>query len=124
MFAGFDIVGQEVIVAENGSVSRAEIQHIKDDIIEIKQNAREQNKDMLDMRDSKIRTEIALDGIKKMQDTSNVNQAAMLAIIQALKDEPFNVWKKLNGVWKTVIVSAVASQVIGTIIGYMKLLAK
>ena len=60
------------------NVTRAEFNHMKEDIIEIKKDAKETTKEqtieMMGMRDSKIRTEIALEGIIKSQKASDEKQ--------------------------------------------------
>lgn len=104
---------------------KSEFEHLKDDILEIKntvkEDAKETTKEMMGMRDSKIRTEIALEAIIKTQDEANANQKAMLVLIQALKNEPFNIWKKMSWVWKTAVMVAIVNYIVTNAFGYVKL---
>jgi len=110
-------------MAEEGNY-RTEIEHIKSDIIEIKQTMKEDNKEttkeMMGMRDSKIRTEIALENITKSQDALVKTQETMLNGIQDLKDAPHNSWKQMSMAWKISVGMAVISYVGGTLFGLIK----
>lgn len=104
---------------------KSEFQHLKDDILDIKntvkEDTKETTKEMMEMRDSKIRTEIALEAINKAQDETNTNQKAMLVLIQAIKNEPFNIWKKMSWIWKTTIAVAIVNYIVTNALGYVKL---
>lgn len=118
---------------------KLEFEHLKDDILEIKntvkEDAKETTKEMMDMRDSKIRTEIALAAIIKTQETSAEdiakvakraaeNQDATLLVLDGIKNEKSNTWKNLSMIWKVAIISAAASQIVGSIVGYVNLINK
>lgn len=100
---------------------KLEFQHLKDDVLDIKntvkEDAKETTKEMMGMRDSKIRTEIALEAIIKTQD-------ATLLVLDDIKNEKANVWKNLSMTWKVAIISAATSQIVGSIVGYANLINK
>ena len=61
-----------------------------------KEDNKERSKEMLGFLESKIRTGLALEDIKKEQTESNKYQAEMMQGIKVIKDEPFLKWKKLG----------------------------
>jgi regulator of replication initiation timing len=105
-----------------------EINNIKTDLkefkAEIKENVKEQNKSILDMRDTKIRTEMVLEQIKKTQEDANKNQALMLDKLQELRDEPRSMWQQMSLTWKIGTGLAIISYIIGTVGGYVKMFIK
>jgi len=121
-------------MVDEGNI-RTEIEHIKSDIIDIKNNAKDLNKDVLEMRDSKIRTEIYLkqiqdsqnimtkenkDRVDKLSEEAKANQVATTKTLQEIKDEPRNNWKQMSMAWKIGIGMAVISYIGGTIFGLIK----
>ena len=118
---------------------KLEFQHLKDDILDIKntvkEDAKETTKEIMGMRDSKIRTEIALEAIIKTQETSaediakvakeaKENHDATLLVLDGIKNEKSNAWKNLSLIWKAAIIGAAASQIVGSIVGYVNLINK
>lgn len=61
-----------------------------------KEDNKERSKEMLGFLESKIRTGLALEDIKKEQTESNKYQAEMMQGIKEIKDEPFLKWEKLG----------------------------
>lgn len=114
---------------------KSEIEHMKADIVDIKLTAKEQNKDMLLMRDSHTETRIY---IRQIQDSQNImaretketiasvakdakeNQTATLKAIQEIKDAPHNSWKQMSIAWKIGLGSLIMSYVAGTIFGFIR----
>lgn len=114
-------------MAERCECSReGEFIHLNQTINEIKATAKEDAKarsqEMLGLLESKIRTELALEGIKKEQSDSNKYQAEMMQGIKEIKDEPFIKWKKLNWLWKVAAGIAVINWLVGNGLGYLKML--
>jgi len=100
-------------------VTRAEFNDMKVVVSEIKTGIKEKDrynaKEMMGMRDSKIRTEIKLESIIKSQEVFEVNQTKLMTIIQEIHDKPFIQWNKITNAWKTGIGLAV----IGTAVPYI-----
>jgi len=113
-------------------VTRAEFNNMKEDIKEIKADAKEQTKEqtqeMMGMRDSKIRTEIALEAIIKTQKDSDDKQIIMLQGIEDLKNKPFIAWSKMAMAWKitigTVIIGSVLTYAFGSYMTFLKMFGK
>ena len=98
---------------------KTEFNHLKDDIIEIKntvkEDAKETTKEMMGMRDSKIRTEIALEAIIKTQEATILSQNKMMGVVQEIKDTPYNAWKQMSVQLKVGVMLLIASYVFGTL---------
>ena len=105
-----------------------EINNIKTDLkefkTEVKENIKEQNKVILDMRDTKIRTEMVLEQIKKTQEDANKTQSLMLDKLAELRDAPRSMWQQMSLTWKIGTGLAIISYIIGTVGGYMKMFIK
>lgn len=116
-------------MADDSSI-RVEIEHMKNDIAEIKADAKEKNKEntkeMMDMRDSKIRTEIKLEEIQKSQKLSDDNQTLMMQGIQDIKDKPFLAWSKMSTAWKiatgVAVIGFIVTYALGSYFGYIKMM--
>ena len=102
-------------------VTRSEFNSVKEIIIElktdIKEKTKEQTKDMLEMRDSKIRTEIKLEEIQKRQIKSDESLKLVIKGITELKEKPFVEWAKLKNAWKLAIIGAIAGLFIPYVVG-------
>lgn len=97
---------------------KIEFDHLKSDILDIKNTVKEDAKEMMNMRDSKIRTEIALEAIIKTQEAANLNQEKMMGIVQEIKDTPYNTWKAMSIQVKVGIILLVASYIFGVLGSY------
>jgi len=105
-----------------------EINNIKTDLkefkAETKENAKEQNKAILDMRDTKIRTEMVLEQIKKTQEDTNKNQSLMLDKLQEMKDAPHNTFRQLSTAAKITTISVLITYIIGSLGAFIKMFIK
>ena len=108
------------ILAED-IVTRAEYNHLKDAISEVKADAKEKDrettKEMMGMRDSKIRTEIKLESIISSQKHSDETQKVIIASLQEIKDKPFIDWSTMTKAWKIGIGMAVIGFVVPYLLG-------
>ena len=102
---------------------KSEIDRMRIDILDGKETAKEQSRDMLSMRDSHTETKIY---IKQIQDSQSLmsketkdNQAIMLKALEEMKDEPIKNFKyyKMVG-WVFAI-----TYVLGTVLGVVKTFA-
>ena len=104
---------------------KLEFEHLKNDILEIKntikEDAKKVTKEMMGMRDSKIRTEIKLETIIKIQEATILSQSKIMEAVQGIKDEPQKAWKKMSWLWKAALVGAVINYIITNTLGYIKL---
>lgn len=105
---------------ENDHVN-AEIQNIKSEIVDIKGNYKELNKEMTAMKESHIETKIYIKQIQesqsKMEKASTDNQERMLQGIQEIKDKPIRDYDKIKiAVWIFAV-----TYVMGNIFGLMKI---
>ena len=109
-------------------VTRAEYNYLKEDIIEIKtdikeikvdikETTKENTKEMMGMRDFKIRTEIKLEAIIESQKRSDEVQSSMLISLKEIKDKPLVEWSKIALAWKIGIGMAIIGLVIPYILG-------
>jgi len=109
-----------------GAVTRAEFNDMKDTVKEIKDDAKAKAKsdtrEMLDMRDSKVRTEVKLESIISAQERSNIRQEKsdirqeeIFDIVQAVQNKPFIQWSKITTAWKI----AIGVSVIGTVVPWV-----
>ena len=119
---------------EDSYAMKSEIAHMKEDILEIKNNTKaemtevknsvkEMSKDILSMRDSNIETKIFLRLIQESQTNmakdAKESQASMIKGIQEIKDEPIKNFKY----YKMVGIAFAITSVLGTIFGVIKILA-
>ena len=104
-----------------------EISHINNTLKEFKENAEKQTDKMLEMRDSKLKTEWSLEAIQKKQETdaktSKDNYDALLIAVEAMKNEKSNTWKQLGLVAKIALVTAIVTWFAGNILGLLKVFA-
>ena len=102
-----------------------EFDHLKEDIREIKDNAKQQNEKqdakMEVMLVSKIRTEISLENIQKQGEENKKNQESMIDALESIKNAPFKAWQQMSTAWKIGIGLAIGSQLIGSILAYIKI---
>ena len=114
---------------EDGLV-KAEIEHIKSDIIDIKNTAKDQTKDMLSMRDSHTETRIYIrqiqdsqtatkDSLNAMSKKAEDNQALTMKTLQEIQDEPKKEKKKKDfAIWVFAVTYG-----LGSLFGIIKTLA-
>lgn len=107
---------------EHRCTKKSEIEHIKEDINDIKSIQKEQGKEMLSMRDSHTETKIYIRQIQESQNCmakeSKENQQSMLKAVQEIKDEPIKNFKYYKAVgWAFAI-----TYILGTVFGAIKLL--
>ena len=98
-------------------VTRAEFNGVKDTIIEIKADIKETNKEVMGMRDSKIRTDMKLESIIKSQIASDAKIAIVMQGINDLKNKPFIDWKNMTTAWKIGIGIAIIGFVVPYFLG-------
>lgn len=99
-----------------------EFKHLNATIVEIKATAKEDRKEMLNMRDSKIRTEIKLEEIQKTQADSNNSLVLMMTAIQNIKEGPFIKWEKLSWIWKAAVIGVGVNYIAGNAVAWIKAL--
>jgi len=113
-------------------VTRVEFNGLKEIITEIKsdikEKAKESNKEMLGMRDSKIRTELKLEEIQKTQLAADAKVLVVIQGIEDLKNKPFIAWSKMATAWKvtigTVIIGSVITYAFGSYMTFLKMFGK
>jgi len=113
-------------------VTRSEFNGLKETITEIKTDIKEKNKEsikeMLDMRDSKIRTELKLEEIQKSQRASDAKATLMMKGIEDLKNKPFIAWTKMKTAWKicigTVFITLTLTYAFGSYMTFIKMFGK
>jgi len=103
-----------------------EFKHLNATIDEIKATAKEEAKEntreMMDMRDSKIRTEIKLEEIQRTQTDSNNSLALLMVAIQNIKDKPFIKWEKLSWIWKVAVIGVGVNYIAGNVVAWIRAL--
>ena len=120
----------------------ADVEHLKTDVIDIKQVAKEQAVIIAQQGISNVRLEIYLaqmqtvqnkidadakENAKKAEESAKKvedSQKAMMQIITDIKEEPFHIWKKMNLAVKVAIVTVSTSLLVtyfwGTFQYFMK----
>lgn len=98
-------------------VTRAEFNNVKDTIIEIKADIKDTNKEVMGMRDSKIRTDMKLESIIESQIASDAKIAIVMQGITDLKNKPFIAWNNMATAWKIGIGLAVIGFFVPYILG-------
>ena len=116
-------------------VTRAEYNYLKEDIteiktdikeikVDIKETTKENTREMMGMRDFKIRTEIKLESIIESQRRSDEVQSSMLISLKEIKDKPLVEWSKIALAWKIGIGMAIIGLVIPYVLGNFMTFAK
>jgi len=112
----------------NVEVLRADVEHIKNDVLDLKCTVKEQGVAVLNLRDSHLETKFYIKSIQESQskmatDTKKYQEDTMAAL-QLLKDARGTMWEKLSMAWKVTIVtvstSLLVSYIWGTVFGIMK----
>lgn len=102
-------------------VTRSEYNHIKEEIKEIKDNAKEKDRDnsksMLVLLQDKVRTEVKLESIISSQEKSDKHQTEIMAVIQEIKNKPFIDWSTMTKAWKIGLGMAVIGFVVPYLLG-------
>jgi len=120
-------VGDEVAEV-NVEVLKADLEHIKNDVSDLKCTVKEQGVAVLNLRDSHMETKFYIKSIQESQskmatDTKKYQEDTMAAL-QLLKDARGTMWEKLSMAWKVAIVTVTASLLVsyiwGTVFGIMK----
>lgn len=103
-----------------------EIKNINEKLSDFKEAAEKQTDKMLDMRDSKMKTEWTLETIQLKQvadaKTYSENIKALFDAIEAMKNEKVNMWKQLGWIAKTTIVTTIITTLAGNVYGLIKVL--
>lgn len=86
--------------------------HIKETMKELKDDIKEQTKEMLNMRDSKIRTEMSLEAIVTSTAKQSLELTKVLGKLQEIKDEKPNQWRKMSLAWKITLGSTMITFIV------------
>jgi len=111
---------------EHTCYQRSEFEHIKADILEIKSNVKEQNKDltekMLSMRDSHTETKIYIKQIQESQSAMSKktedNQALVMKALEDIRNEPIKNLKYYKMVGLGFIITYILDTVFGIVRAY------